>query len=594
MTRSSTLTRLARDARPYYLRLSVAIGLGAVNSVLLLVAPWALGQIINRVIIPATAPGHGTPDLHVLYVSLAATYVSMLLSGLAIYATNYITTWGGQRLLASLRQALYDRLLRLPLETFDRWRPGELLARFNSDLAVMSDAVSVSLPQLINALLTFAGSLAAMIVLNWVLTLTLIVIAPLLSIAVSRFQKLISSSMSRSQSRVANLSSVLTEVLQAQRIVKAFGREAFESRRFGDRNDDYFGAFMKTNQFVFMQPVVIQAILASAIVLIIWLSAREALLGRINTGLLFNYWALVVNLINPMNRVAAFFGDLSKALVSTGRVYELLDLPAEEEASAEPRSMPRLAGRIAFEHVSFTYAGHSTPALSDVQATIEAGQIVALVGPSGAGKTTLVNLIPRFYSPQRGRVSIDGIDIASVGLADLRQHIAIVPQDPQLFRASVMANIRYGRLDATDDEVRQAAIEANADEFVAELPEGYQTEVGERGTRLSGGQRQRIAIARAIVRDPRILILDEATSALDTHSETLIEAALDRLLPGRTTLIIAHRLSTIRRAHVILYIESGRVLEMGSHEALLERNGAYARLHAAQFSARTVDTLTNG
>jgi subfamily B ATP-binding cassette protein MsbA len=246
--------------------------------------------------------------------------------------------------------------------------------------------------------------------------------------------------------------------------------------------------------------------------------------------------------------------------------------------------MARIAVRIEFERVWFSYAEQETPALADVTATIAEGEIVALVGPSGAGKTTLVNMIPRFYRPQRGAVLIDGIDIAAVRLGDLRSQIAIVPQDPQLFRASIAENIRYGRLDASDEDVRRAAVEANADEFVQTLPEGYATEVGERGVRLSGGQRQRIAIARAIVRDPRILILDEATSALDRHSEALIESALDRLLPGRTTLIIAHRLSTIRRASTILYIEGGRVLEAGSHDALLAQDGAYARLHQAQFA----------
>jgi subfamily B ATP-binding cassette protein MsbA len=275
---------------------------------------------------------------------------------------------------------------------------------------------------------------------------------------------------------------------------------------------------------------------------------------------------------------------LSKALVSAGRAYELLDLPAEEEAVANPAPMARIAGRIEFDRVWFSYDEQEAPALADVTAAIEAGEIVALVGPSGAGKTTLVNLIPRFYRPQRGAVLIDGIDIAAVRLGDLRSQIAIVPQDPQLFRASIAENIRYGRLDASDEDVRSAAVEANADEFVQTLPEGYATEVGERGVRLSGGQRQRIAIARAIVRDPRILILDEATSALDRHSEALIESALDRLLPGRTTLIIAHRLSTIRRASTILYIEGGRVLEAGSHDVLLAQGGAYARLHAAQLT----------
>jgi ATP-binding cassette, subfamily B, bacterial MsbA len=579
----STVARLAREARPYYPRLLVAVGLGAVNSLLVLVAPWALGTIFNRVIVPATTHT-GTPALGALYFALAATYASLVLSNFATYGTSYITTWCGQRFLAKLRQGLYDRLLRLPLESFDRWRPGELIARFNSDLQVMSDAVSVSLPQLINALLTFLSSLIALIVIDWLLTLVLVVIAPLMSIAVSRFQKLITTSMTRSQSRIANLSSTLTEILQSQRIVKAFGREEFESKRFRHRNEDFFGAFMKLNQFVYMQPVVISSILALGVIAIIWLSAREVLIGRLNSGLLLNYWLLVVNLVNPMNRMAAFVGDLSKALVSTGRAYELLDLPMEEEA-VDPVPMPRIAGEIDFDGVWFAYDTTDAPALADVNATIGAGEIVALVGPSGAGKTTLVNMIPRFYRPQRGRVLIDGIDIARVRLNDLRAQIAIVPQDPQLFRASVAENIRYGRLDASDEDVRHAAIEANADEFIQTLPDGYDTEVGERGVRLSGGQRQRIAIARAIVRDPRILILDEATSALDRHSEALIEAALDRLLPGRTTLIIAHRLSTIRRATTILYIEGGRVLEAGSHDVLLAQGGAYARLHAAQFTA---------
>jgi subfamily B ATP-binding cassette protein MsbA len=579
----STVARLAREARPYYPRLLVAVGLGAVNSLLVLVAPWALGTIFNRVIVPATTHT-GTPALGALYFALAATYASLVLSNFATYGTSYITTWCGQRFLAKLRQGLYDRLLRLPLESFDRWRPGELIARFNSDLQVMSDAVSVSLPQLINALLTFLSSLIALIVIDWLLTLVLVVIAPLMSIAVSRFQKLITASMTRSQSRIANLSSTLTEILQSQRIVKAFGREEFESKRFRHRNEDFFGAFMKLNQFVYMQPVVISSILALGVIAIIWLSAREVLIGRLNSGLLLNYWLLVVNLVNPMNRMAAFVGDLSKALVSTGRAYELLDLPMEEEA-VDPVPMPRIAGEIDFDGVWFAYDTTDAPALADVNATIGAGEIVALVGPSGAGKTTLVNMIPRFYRPQRGRVLIDGIDIARVRLNDLRAQIAIVPQDPQLFRASVAENIRYGRLDASDEDVRHAAIEANADEFIQTLPDGYDTEVGERGVRLSGGQRQRIAIARAIVRDPRILILDEATSALDRHSEALIEAALDRLLPGRTTLIIAHRLSTIRRATTILYIEGGRVLEAGSHDVLLAQGGAYARLHAAQFTA---------
>ena len=343
---------------------------------------------------------------------------------------------------------------------------------------------------------------------------------------------------------------------------------------------------MKLTQFIQTQPVVISTIMVTAVVFIMWLSVREVLRGHLDTGTVFMYWALLVNLMNPMNRVAAFFGDISKAIVGAGRVFELLDLQVETRDERDEQPLSSVRGRIVFDDVSFSYQGEEAPALRHVNAVIEAGEIVALVGPSGAGKTTIVNLVPRFYRPQEGRILLDGVDLAGVRLADLRRAIAIVPQDPQLFRASILDNIRYGRLEASDDEVRAAAREANVDDFVQAFANGYGTEVGERGVRLSGGERQRIAIARAILRDPRILILDEATSALDSHSESMIEQALDRLLPGRTTLIIAHRLSTIRRAHKVLYIESGSVVEIGTHEELLARGGAYARLHAAQFAAK--------
>ncbi|MBV8080687.1 MAG: ATP-binding cassette domain-containing protein, partial [Actinobacteria bacterium] len=288
-------------------------------------------------------------------------------------------------------------------------------------------------------------------------------------------------------------------------------------------------------------------------------------------------------LINPMNRFSIFFADFARALVGAGRVFEILDLPVERDVPPDAVALPAVRGDVRFEHVRFAY-DHDKPVLEDFSAEMLHGEVVALVGPSGAGKSTIVNLVPRFYEPQGGRITLDGVDLARLRLGDLRGAIALVPQETQLFNGTIAENIRYGRLDAADDEVVAAAHEANADEFVRRLPDGYATMVGERGIRLSGGQRQRVAIARAILRDPRILILDEATSALDSHSEALIEEALDRLLPGRTTLIIAHRLSTIRRASKILYIEGGRVRETGTHETLIAAGGAYATLHATQFA----------
>lgn len=578
MTRSQTLARLARDARPYYPTLLLAMVLGIIGGLSNLVGPWGFNQIINHVI---TAKH---PDLHLLYVVLFAIFVALMIGALATYGQSYLTAWSGQHLIAKMRSQLFERILRLPLGEFAKWRPGELIARFNSDLQIMTDAVTISLPQLVTNTVTFISSFALMVYMDWLLTCSLILVAPIVSIAVSRFQKLISSGTVHSQQRIADLSSTLTEALTGQRIIKAFGREDYELERFRRRNDEYFGTYMKLTQFIQTQPLVLSVLMTTAIVAIIWLSTREVVVGRLNVGQLFQYWALLANLINPMNRFAAFVGEIAKAIVGAGRIYEILDLPVERADKPDALPLRNVRGQITFDGVRFAYAPDESPVLEDFNARVEAGEIVALVGPSGAGKTTVVNLVPRFYEPQGGRIVIDGVDVSQAKLSDLRSAIGIVPQEAQLFRGSITDNIRYGRLDATDEEVRAAAREANAEEFILGFPEGYETEVGERGLRLSGGQRQRIAIARAILRDPRILILDEATSALDSHSEAMIEQALDRLLPGRTTLIIAHRLSTIRRANTILYIEAGRVVEMGSHEALLAKGGAYARLHATQFA----------
>ncbi len=577
MTRPRTLARLALDARPYLPSIITAVVLGTIGGLMALVPALGLGRLLNSVVIAHP------PNMRELYIVLPVIWASMIAAALTNYGSSYLLASSGQALIARLRVRLFGRLLHLPLREFDKWRPGELISRFGTDMQMMTDAVTISLPQLITTSVTFLSSFACMLYLDWVLTCSLIVVAPLASIAVSRFQLLISGATTRAQQRIADLSANLTEVLSGQRVIKAFGREEFETRRFSTRNDEYFSTYMKLTQFIQTQPVVISTLMSSAAALIIWLSIREVVLGRLNPGMLLTYWLLLVNLVNPLNRFAAFIGELSKAVVGSGRIYELLDLSVERADKPGAVALSNVRGRIAFEHVDFSYEP-SSPVLHDFSAIIEAGELVALVGPSGAGKTTIANLVPRFYEPQSGRITVDGVDLADVRLRDLRDAIAIVPQEAQLFRGSIADNIRYGRLDATDDEVLAAAREANVDEFVTGFPEGYATEVGERGARLSGGQRQRVSIARAILRDPRILILDEATSSLDSHSEALIEQALDQLLAGRTTLIIAHRLSTIRRASTILYIEAGRVIEMGSHDSLLARGGAYARLHATQFA----------
>ncbi len=569
---------MLREARPYYPRLAFALVLGVIAGLGPLAFSNAFPLVIDRVV---ENPKH---PIGLLLLVMAGVFVVNLIANAATYGQSYLTAWSGQRLIASFRVRLFERTMRMPMAEFDRWRPGEFIARFTNDLTLMTDALSVSLPQFFVALVTLVGSIAYMIYVDWLLSLFLFVFAPVVNFVVAMFTRLISASTRRAQERVADLSSNLTEVLQGERIVKAFGREGYETTRFSESNENYFGAFMKSIQLGQTQTPIVSMIITTALLAIMAASVRETIVGRLTSGQVFQYWTLVVLAINPLNRLAAFVGDISKGLVGASRIFEILDLPIEEDDARAIAGGAPIRGALAFNGVTFAYKADGAAVLHDLTATIEAGEIVALVGPSGAGKTTIVNLVPRFYDPRSGTIEIDGRPLVSLPLAELRAAIAIVPQEAMLFSGTIADNIAYGRLDATRAQIAAAAREANAEEFVLELPLGYETPVGERGTRLSGGQRQRISIARAVLRDPRILILDEATSALDSHSERLIEAALDRLLPGRTTLIIAHRLSTIRRANKILYIDGGRVVEMGTHDDLLARGGAYAALHAAQFA----------
>jgi ATP-binding cassette, subfamily B, bacterial MsbA len=570
-----TLRRLLREARPYYGRLIVGSLFGVLAGIAPLTLAKVAGYLQDSVLVPR-------PDWRILALVIGLIIVSQMVGNAASYGQAYLTAFSGQKMVATFRARMFDRIVRMPLPEFDRWRPGHLQARMSSDLGLMTDAISISLPQFVQITVTFIGALVYMLWLDWFLAVVLFVVAPVVAGVVAKFNKLIVTGTKRAQERIADLSSNLTEVLANERVVKAFRREDYERDRFMATNERYFGAYMKVTQFNQTQAPVLAFVVMVALCAIIALTAHEVSVGRLRPSTAWEFWTATGLLINPMNRFSIFFADFARAFVGAGNVFEILDLPVERDDPPGALPLIDVLGDVRFENVTFEYdAGR--PVLRDFTAEMRHGEVVALVGPSGAGKSTIVNLVPRFYEPQQGRITVDGIDIARVRLGDLRNAIAIVPQETQLFNGSITDNIRYGRLDAREDEVIAAAVEANADEFVRKLSDGYATVVGERGIRLSGGQRQRIAIARAILRDPRILILDEATSALDSHSEALIEDALDRLLPGRTTLIIAHRLSTIRRATKILYIEAGRVREAGTHEDLIAAGGPYANLYAAQF-----------
>jgi ATP-binding cassette, subfamily B, bacterial MsbA len=586
--RSEVLRRIFREARPYLGRVAVAMLLGVVAGIAPTVLLQLPGLLMTRVIhyqpVVNGVTQPTTTDWGALWLVCGLIFLSQVVGNLAGYGQSYLTAWSGQRMIAHLRARMFDHVNRMSLADFDRWRPGEFMSRFSNDLGLMTDAVSISLPQMVQVTVTFVAALIWMVSIDWLLAIVLLAVTPVVSIVIGRFNALVTVSTRSAQERIADVSSNLAEVLGNQRVVKAFRREDFERDRFADANDAYFGAQMKVTQLNQTQSPVIATIVSLAIIAIVVMVVREIGAGRIAPVLAISFFGAMALTINPMNRFSIFLGDFSRALVGASRVFSILDLPIEADDPPGAVRLPSVVGDIRFEGVHFAYRTDGPPVLAGFTAEMLHGETVALVGPSGAGKSTIVNLVPRFYAPQAGRITLDGVDIANLRLDDLRGAIALVPQETQLFNGTIADNIRYGRLDASDDEVLAAARQANVAEFVAGLPDGYGTRVGERGVGLSGGQRQRIAIARAILRDPRILILDEATSALDSHSEHLIEEALDRILPGRTTLIIAHRLSTIRRATKILFIEAGQVREMGTHDALLASGGSYAGLHAAQFS----------
>jgi len=400
--------------------------------------------------------------------------------------------------------------------------------------------------------------------------------------AMKIFGRKLKSSGTLIQERMADITSMLQESISAIRVVKSFVREAYEIKRFEEQNVLNFQAAMKNVKLMSLLTPTVEFLAAVAVTFIVWFGGYEVVNETITAGELVAFLTYAVNLANPVKRLSRVYGAIQKAMAAADRVFDVMDMDEKIKDAPDAKELPAIDGRVIFDNVTFSYK-EGQAALSNVSIQAEPGQMIALVGPSGSGKSTIANLIPRFYDIDSGSISIDGYDIREVTTHSLREQIGLVPQETMLFSTTVMENIRYGRLDATDEEIIAASKAANADEFIRELPEGYETKIGERGLNLSGGQRQRLAIARAILKNPRVLILDEATSALDTESEKIVQDALDKLMEGRTSFVIAHRLSTIFKANQIFVVENGHVIEHGTHEELLALNGLYSNLYNIQF-----------
>ena len=570
------LTALVQRLRPYRRRVLVA----ALALVLAAAAMLAVGQGLRAVI----DQGFAARDPAWLNRSLAATFALIALLAAATYTRFYNVSWLGERVTADLRQQLFDHLLSLPPGWFEQGRTGEVMSRLTADTTQIEQVIGSSLSIALRNALLLAGGLAMLFTTSLKLTLLTLAGVPLVVAPILLYGRRVRRLARESQDRVADLGNRIDETLHEIRIVQAYGHED------ADRQD--FARLVETGFATARQRIANRARLVAAVLLlvfgaiafILWVGGHDVLEGRLSAGELSAfvfYAALVAASVGALSEV---WGDLQRAAGATERIAEILATRPEIVVPANPRPLPDPPrGALHFERVRFHYPSRpDTPALDDFSLSVTPGETVALVGPSGAGKSTVFQLLLRFYDVAAGEIAVDGVPLPQADPAALRRRMALVPQEPAIFAASVLENVRYARPDADETAVRAACRAAFADEFIDRLPEGYATWLGERGQRLSGGQRQRIAIARALLADRPILLLDEATSALDSESERMVQAALDELMRGRTTLMIAHRLSTVRRAHRIVVLDHGRVVQHGSPTELLAQGGLYARLAGQQ------------
>jgi len=511
----------------------------------------------------------------------AAGIVLVLLRGVFTYGRMYLMAYVGQKIVLELRRDLFEHLLDLPLGFHSRRKSGELISRVTNDVGVIQNMIVSGVTDLLQQMLMITGIMILIFYLNWELALISIISLPAAGFAISAYGNRIRSYSKRLQEKLADLTAILGETLSGIRVIKAFTMESCLRKVFSAENKRSFTVSMKSVQAIATVTPVVDLIVVTGIMVVIWFGGRAVLAGEFTMGGLISFLTYLGMATRPLGLLTKSYSLLQQAVAASERIFEMLNTPDRLVRVANTRMLCCPKGRVEFEEVSFAYDGHCR-VLNGISFAVEPGEVVALVGPSGAGKTTLANLIPRFYDPGAGRILLDGEDIRNIDLTSLRKQIGLVPQDPVLFSTSIANNISAFSPGADRDDVIRAAKMANAHDFIEEMPEGYDTVVGERGARLSGGQRQRVAIARAIFRDPRILILDEATSALDAESEALIQEALVRLQKDRTTFIIAHRLSTIKNASKIIVLDGGRVVESGTHAELLAGGRLYPRLYNRQ------------
>jgi ATP-binding cassette, subfamily B, bacterial MsbA len=579
-----TFWRIVFYLRDYRLRLVAAFVCSAGVAGLSAVYAWLVQPVLDGIFIDRNR------DLLII-LPLGVLGIAFL-KALFAYGQAYLMSYVGHWLVSDVRQQLFVHIVRLPIRFHDANTSGRLMARVISDVNEMANAIPSVLKDIFQQGLTFLAMLAVVFYQNWKLATIVLVVLPLSSLVLVHVGRRIRKLSKRGQESIGKMASVLKEAFSGIKIVKAYGQEEKEAQRFSLTNQSFRSAKIKSSQASAMSSPLLEVIGVCGVAFIIWYGGGLVIAGEMKPGEFFSFLAAMFMAYAPVRKMSGANESVQRALAGAQRVFHVLDLDSELAKDEGKKILPPISKNLEFSGVKFLYEGSDEPALHNINLMVNVGEVVAFVGASGSGKTTLVSLVPRFYRPTEGAVKIDGEDIRLVDRSSLRRQIGIVSQETVLFDDTIRNNIAYGRPDATEDAIIEAARAAFAWEFIERLPQGLNTLVGENGLRLSGGQRQRLAIARAILRDPPILILDEATSSLDSESEKLVQKALANLVKERTTLIIAHRLSTVQHADRIVVMNRGRVEEMGTHAELLRQGGLYTRLYQTQFQLTQPEPLS--
>ena len=567
-----TVFRILAYCKSHFWMLIISLLCSGVAALCTVYPAYVVKDLINEVLV------NGKQE-YVIGISIGVITV-MFIKGVFSFSSMYLMQYASQRMLLKIRSDCFDKLLKLPLSFFETQQTGHLMSRVTNDVSVLQMLVH-NFVRFVRDVVEVFGLTAYIFWLNWRLSLLSMIIIPLIIIMIQAFGRKMKKLGTRMQEKVGDINTSLHEYITGVKVVKSFTLEKYMLDKYESSNEASFKVTMKGHRINCAVTPIIEFFNAISLVIIFWFGSKGVIAGKLDAGLIVSFIAALTSLYKPGRNLAEIYNTTAQALGAADRVFELIDTPVDLKEPDDPVEFTNCKGEVEFKNVSFSYKPEET-ILHNINLSIKPGEIIALVGPSGAGKTTFVNLIPRFFDVTSGEVDVDGIDVRRIKGKDLRKFVGMVPQDTYLFAGTIEDNIRFGRLDATHEEIIEAAKLANADKFINELPDSYNTVLGERGVNLSGGQAQRVAMARAFLKNPKILILDEATSALDSETESLIQEALDLLMKDRTTFMIAHRLSTVVNADRIIVLEKGSIVESGKHEELLEKKGLYYQLYNAQ------------